>query len=162
MGDGSDIVNMPSISQLGPWVLVAVLMVPKILDWFEKLRGKQLDSDSSIKASEVAVKIAEINGRFDQQKSFQDVLVARCEKQMNEIESLLDRINTLNGNVMDRDSTIREHVTTIKDQVNTIAKMQREIDDLRRELDTVKAHVAAIEKDRDTIKAACHVEQPRE
>ena len=157
-----DIVGVPSLSQLGPWVLVAILMIPKILDWFEKLRGKQLDSDSSIKASEVAVKIAEINGRFDQQKSFQDVLVARCEKQMNEIESLLDRINTLNGSVMERDATIRDHVTTIKEQVNTITQMQREIDDLRRELDTVKAHVKAIEMDRDRIKPTHHIEEPHE
>jgi chromosome segregation ATPase len=147
---GEQIVNMPGIAQLGPWVLVAIFMLPKVLEWIQQWRGKDLDAKVTIKTADVQAEIAQINGRFDQQKHLVDVLIARCEKQMNEIESLLERISTLNGTVMERDAIIRE-------QANTITNMQRELDELRKELDTVKRHVKAIETDRDKLKKACPV-----
>jgi predicted RNase H-like nuclease (RuvC/YqgF family) len=150
MGNGSEIVGMPGINQLGPWVIVAILMVPKIMDWWERLRGKKLDSDATIRTADVSVEIERIRGDFDRQKDFQDDLIAECQKLRDECKALRDYNAVLTGSIIERDAIIRE-------RDGTIANMQKELDQLRHEVDVLKRHVKAIEEDRDKLKKSCPI-----
>lgn len=154
--------NAPGVaSQLGPWVLIAILLAPKLLDWYREIRGQksQVDAarvqadaqkDTAKETSQMQVEIEQIKGSYARQESFQNTLVARVEAQMNEIEALLDRISILNGNLMQRDESIRQ-----KDA--KMLEMQRQIDRMQVELDELKKHVKKIEADRDAIKASCPI-----
>lgn len=173
MGGGSEIVGMPGVSELGPWVLIAVLLAPKLWDGVLTFLGKKKDAEVSIRtadsqteaariSAEVQIKLEEVKGDYERQRSFHDRVVQRCDKQMDEIEALLDRIGVLNGTVMERDAIIRKQAAEGLEKDRKMAEMQRELEELRRELDKLKQHVKAIEVDRDKIKAACVVEIPKE
>ena len=147
---------MPGISDLGPWVLIAVLLAPKILDWYQQLRGKKLDSDAAIRTADVSVEIEKIKGEFERQNSFQDDLISECQRLRDAFQKSMDHNHVLSGSVMERDAIIR-------DRDKTISQMQREIDQLRAEVDTLKRHVKAIETDRERLRKECPVlEEPKE
>lgn len=152
-----DIVHMPGVSQLGPWVLIAVLMVPKLLDWWQQMTGRKLESEASAHANDVQLEIEKIKGEFARQKDFQEDLIQECQRLRDECKSLRDHNYAQSVSIMERDAMIRQ-----RDE--TIAKMQKEIDTMRSELDTLKAHVKAIEYDRDRLRVSCQPlpEEPHE
>jgi len=147
---GEDITNMPGISQLGPWVLVAVLLVPKLWDSVLILLGKKQESSTALATAGVSVEIERIKGEFDRQKDFQNDLIEECQRLRDLCKQQSEHALVLMGSVLERDAIIRERDKTVLD-------MQRQMDRMQTELDSLARHVKTIEADRDRLKTSCSI-----